>query len=485
MGQTDHDSPATVCQGHGSTKRAEALDALRGAAILAMALSSLIPFGVLPVWMYHAQVPPPAHTFDPSLPGLTWVDLVFPFFLFSMGAAMPLALSRRIDQGDRWWQLTLYVLRRGLLIAAFAIYDQHIRPQVIDSEPTAKTWLVGLLGFVLLFPALARLPRAWPAPKRWTVRAMGWAGAVVFLAVIRYPEGSGFSLTRSDIILVVLANVALFGSALWLLSRTNLLLRIGFLGILMAVRLSHDSSGWVQQAWDYSPAPWIYKLYYLQYLFIVLPGTIVGDLLRSWAQTPAAGPGLDCEWSRRRLRVIVGLMIALHVLLLAGMQARWLPGTPIAAATLCVTGWWLFSRPAGAQAMLLRRLFGWGCFWLLLGLTFEPWEGGIKKDHPTVSYYFVTTGLAVFALIALIVVIEILGQKRPLRLLVENGRNPMIAYAGITNLLGPVLGLCCAETLLQALTPTPWLGVLGACAKTLLLAWLVSLCTRRRIFWRT
>jgi predicted acyltransferase len=37
-------------------------------------------------------VPPPDHKFNPAIPGITWVDLVFPFFLFSMGVAIPLAL---------------------------------------------------------------------------------------------------------------------------------------------------------------------------------------------------------------------------------------------------------------------------------------------------------------------------------------------------------------------------------------------------------
>jgi uncharacterized membrane protein len=45
--------------------RSHALDALRGLAILAMLLSSEMPFGAnaLPSWMYHAQVPPPTHQF--------------------------------------------------------------------------------------------------------------------------------------------------------------------------------------------------------------------------------------------------------------------------------------------------------------------------------------------------------------------------------------------------------------------------------------
>ena len=39
--------------------RASSLDALRGYAILTMVLSGSIAWGVLPGWMYHAQVGSP------------------------------------------------------------------------------------------------------------------------------------------------------------------------------------------------------------------------------------------------------------------------------------------------------------------------------------------------------------------------------------------------------------------------------------------
>ena len=216
--------------------RAYALDALRGLAILGMLLSGQLPFGqnALPSWMYHAQVPPPEHQWIGTLPGITWVDLVFPFFLFAMGAAIPLALTRRIEQGHSNARNFLFILGRGALLAFFALYVQAIRPFIISQNPSTSTWLVALLGFALLFPVLTRLPDSWPPAWRWMTRIAGWVGVLVLLAVIRYPDGSRFSLGRSDIIIVVLANMAVFGSLLWWLTRANLLLRLGVLGVLAA-----------------------------------------------------------------------------------------------------------------------------------------------------------------------------------------------------------------------------------------------------------
>ena len=52
-----------------------------------MVLSGIIPRdGTLPAWMYHAQTPPPNYVFNPNIPGLTWVDIVFSDFLIFHGS---------------------------------------------------------------------------------------------------------------------------------------------------------------------------------------------------------------------------------------------------------------------------------------------------------------------------------------------------------------------------------------------------------------
>ena len=81
----------------------------------------------------------------------------------------------------------------------------------------------------------------------------------------------------------------------------------------------------------------------------------------------------------------------------------------------------------------------------MLGLFFEPYEGGIKKDRATMSYYFVTAGCAICLLIGFSILIDVFRRKRWVQLLIENGQNPMIAYAGINNLVIPVLALTTAE----------------------------------------
>lgn len=465
--------------------RAHALDALRGFAILTMVLSGVIPYGVLPHWMYHSQVPPPDHQFNPNLPGFTWVDLVFPLFLFALGAAIPLALARRIEKSVSYPKIVFGIFERGFLLGFFAIFLRHVRPHVMIPSPKATTWLISLLGFLLMFLIFSRLPQQWNRISKWSVKTAGWVGAVLLLSLLRYPDGSGFSLNRSDIIIIVLTNVAVFGSIIWLVTRNKLLIRLGILGILIAIRLANPEIGWVKWLWNFSPIPWIYKLYYLQYLFIVIPGTIVGDLINSWMKNTNPNLSAEKHGSKSRLVVIMLLMIVFILLMLVGLQARWLWQTTTIAFVLCGTGWWLLQHPYNKTEKLLKTLFGWGIYWLMLGLIFEPFEGGIKKDHPTMSYYFVTTGLSIFLLIAFTIIIDIFNRKRWLNILIENGQNPMIAYVGFANFVWPILALTGLEKLFLAITPTPWLGFVRGLFYTFVVAILVGFFTRRKIFWKT
>ncbi len=466
------------------SSRLRALDALRGLAILLMVFSGRIPFGILPDWMYHAQVPPPDHVFNPALPGITWVDLVFPFFLFAMGAAIPFALQRRLERKESMWKLHAYIFQRGILLAAFAMYVMHIRPWLFGQEPGILAWVFSLLGFLLLFPMLATLPLRWSRLAKAGVRIAGWMGAAALMASVRYPDGSGFLLARSDIIILVLSNVAVAGGIIWLWTRERHLLRLGLLGFVLAIRLTHEHTGIAAAIWDSSPAPWLFQIRFLQYLFITIPGTVIGDFLLEWMNKRTEDASTD-GWSKTRYGVIAGGMLLLNVLTVVGLKQRFVVETTLVVFALCL-GLFLTMRGAwGSTPITLRRLFAWGNFLLLLGLVFEPFEGGIKKDHATLSYYFVTTGLAIDLLIALVIALDIFRWKRGFTLLVQTGQNPLVAYAGVNSLVPPVLGLTRLDGVLHALTPSPWLGVLRGAFHTYLVALAASFCTRKKIFLKT
>ena len=461
-------------------RRAGALDALRGLAILLMVLCSSIPFGVLPAWMYHAQTPPPSHAFIP-LPGLTWVDLVFPFFLFAMGAALPLALGRKAREKPAAvmvWQIML----RGAVLAAFGIYTQHIRPFIINpGSKTAGEWLIALAGFLLLFPALSRLPAKWNSRYKFAIRVAAVALMAALLYGVKYPDtGGGFSVYRSDIIIMFLSAMAVWGSAVYLLTRESVNLRLGFMAALFAVKLSWGVSGWVRTAVPAFPLPWLFDWTCLRYLFAVIPGTIAGDLIAAWMRS---GDENAADWKGIPAGAFAILMPLLVVLTLIGLQTRHGGYTAAAGAAVCALAFALIRTKGGGTRGLIYDFFRWGVFWYFLGLLMEPFEGGIKKDPPTMSYYFTTCGLALFTLAAFMIISSVF-KKRWFKILEYNGQNPMIAYMAGANLVAPLLALTGLGAALSAFTAAPWAGFCLGVVETGLAALAVAWCTRRGIFWR-
>ena len=474
-------------------QRILSLDALRGFAILTMVLSGVIP-GTLPAWMFHAQVPPPDFVFNPKLPGITWVDLVFPFFLFSMGAAIPLALSRRIEKGMSMGKILWGIAERGFLLGSFALFVYHFYPFHINPEQNTTVRFLALFGFVLLFAMYARFPESWPAWLRWTIKIGGWAGTIIYLSTIHYQDeiGGGFNFQRRDIIIVILTNVAVWGTLAWLITRKNLLLRLGFLGIIMALRLGGYTPGWVSVIYNLRSIDlgifkinlsWIYGLGMINYLFIAIPGTIVGDMFLDWMKKRKENS--EPSWGVGKLWGIASLMIFFQIVLLVGLFSRWVPQTVIVCILLSILGWWLLCNPKTPTEQFLKSLFSWGTYFLILGLFFEPYEGGIKKDHATMSYYFVTSGLAIYFIIAFTIIGDILGKRKWMGLLVANGQNPMIAYVGVTLVIAPIRALVGLDPILAKIFDTPWLGFLGGCLITFVNALMVMFFTRKKIFWRT
>ena len=317
-------------------KRAYTVDLLRGLAIVGMVLSGQILWHAeLPAWLFHAQVPPPSFRFDPSVPGITWVDLVFPFFLFSRGAAFPLALRRRLEQrGESVALILTVVARRWALLALFAIALANLRSGVTGTLPGWGSSLLQLAGWGCFCALFMRFGRLSDRQNRMVCLA-GVAGIAALLAAARWIWGLPVSAERSDVIILVLANMALFGSLVWLYTRNNLLARLGVLALLAALRLGSGVEGsWNEALWNWSPAPWLFRFDYLKYLCIIIPGTIAGDRIYEWmTQAGEDAPGA----SRRREVWILVLLVTLICLNMWGLFARQLV-VNLAAPALAARG---------------------------------------------------------------------------------------------------------------------------------------------------
>jgi len=93
-----------------SGQRIRSIDVFRGITILVMIfVNDVSGVSGIPGWMKHKPADADAMTF---------VDVVFPAFLFIVGMSIPFAITRRLAKGDSFWQLQSHIIWRvvGLLI---------------------------------------------------------------------------------------------------------------------------------------------------------------------------------------------------------------------------------------------------------------------------------------------------------------------------------------------------------------------------------
>ena len=466
-------------------KRVAAIDVLRALAIIGMVVSGQMLWNAeLPAFMFHAQLPPPTFAFNPEVPGITWVDLVFPFFLFSMGAAMPLALRRREEQGAGWKAVTGSALHRFVWLASFAIILGNTRMGLLGSVERWVAALATLLIWGLFFAMFVRVP----GMEKRKNTLLNWGGFVLLVgATLLYKPifGVEVSLHKSDIIILILASMALFGTLLWWLTRNSLAMRMVVIGGVALLKMASSVEGsWCQWLWEQTPAVWLFRFEFLKYLCLVLSGTVAGDVIhRALKCAPATDAPTDCRQAWLTASLVV-LMVALILTQLWGLFVRQVGMTVLLSVVLCAVVGVVLKYLRTPEKALLRSLFGVAVVLLLIGLVAEPLEGGIKKDHATISYFFVTGGMASFVLIAALALELRFGIR--FRALEACGANPMFAYTASGYLITPIAALTSLSVVIERFANlTPWCGFWRGVLFALLVIAVTYPFTRKNYYWKS
>lgn len=177
------------------------IDAMRALTVLVMVMVNEWHSVVgLPQWMSHMPA---------DVDAMSFVDAVFPSFLFIVGMSIPFALQQRFKAGDSFWQVQGHVLARGaglVLIGFFMVngeagFDAAAMPlpiavwnllcygaafllwgSVSGGKNLAQPWRVGgLLLFALLAWVYRGAPsgaggQGWMTPQWWGILGLiGWA----------------------------------------------------------------------------------------------------------------------------------------------------------------------------------------------------------------------------------------------------------------------------------------------------------------------
>jgi len=166
--------------------RITSIDALRGFVMFMMIFVNDLagaPEKIVPNWMVHFS---DRHK---SGSGMTFVDLVFPGFLFIVGMSIPFALGGRLNKGEAVWKISGHMVMRTLALLTLGIL-------MVNGESggtaiwSATMFLSAIFAFCTISPRAAA-PKTEKFWKAFTlaVRGLGFAGLLYSALVFQTRKG--------------------------------------------------------------------------------------------------------------------------------------------------------------------------------------------------------------------------------------------------------------------------------------------------------
>jgi len=165
-------------------QRVASIDALRGLVIFTMIYVNDIggvDSQIVPAWMRHFH----------GRSGMTFVDLVFPAFLFIVGMSVPFALGSRLARGEPLWKCLVHVVIRTLSLLFVGIMMVNEWPDSEKMGWSAALWCTLMfLSAILAFSSLA-IPRRERVSRIITLvlRVLGLASLVFLAFAFRGKDG--------------------------------------------------------------------------------------------------------------------------------------------------------------------------------------------------------------------------------------------------------------------------------------------------------
>lgn len=464
-------------------KRYLSLDLLRGISIFGMVFSAIVPYGVLPAWMYHIQDPPPLHVLDTSISGISWVDLVFPIFIFCMGAAIPFSGRRRLEKGSTTYIKEIF--ERFLMLWLFSYLYVFLN---FSQTEGWSAQLATVAGFLVLFPLYIVFGNSGPEWLNSLVpykKLFRLGGMILLIAIITFGHfqfGEEIALSRRGIIIFLLAFIYLFGSLIWYATRNSHKWRaiaFGMVLLFSAVTMTVHLQGKISAVPELK---WFLNLEYFYFLLILIPGTYIGDLLQKRISAPE---GYNPLRNGRQTHLIFSLIFGLIMWLLVALYNDYLLLNFFVSAIMAFIIGLLIKRhlPVYTKETFLAIVL------LFAGLISLLIEGSITKVPCTVSYCFVTASISIFLLMFMDYVTNYTGKSIIgffTRIFSGAGSNPLMSYITFGSFLMPMFKLTGLIVIYQAAYPVgyPWIGVARAFLAVLLTMALVAFMSERKIFWR-
>jgi predicted acyltransferase len=339
------------------SRRILSIDIFRGLTILVMVfVNDLAGIKGLPWWNYHIP---------PGEQGLTYVDVVFPAFLFIVGMAIPLAIEKRNSKGDSILKILYHILIRSLSLVVLGLLIMNGR----DMDP-ASTGISYTAWNVLMFTGVILLWNNYPKTNKksdYIFSILKWSGLIILLILLfiyrRDVDGEILWINKKNwSILGAIGWAYLSVCILYLVLKGNFkLLAISFI-ILVALNVM-------------SKAGWVDFIRYIPKIFWPFGSGSLASI------------------------TMAGLLLSI-----------------------------IFIKNNIASSLNLKIIWGigFGAILFLMGWLLLPF--GLAKIGSTPSYTLFSSGICILLFILMYILVDVKGHSRWASFLKPAGSNPLLTY---------------------------------------------------------
>ncbi|RFS23026.1 DUF5009 domain-containing protein [Chitinophaga silvatica] len=218
------------------------IDAFRGITILVMVfVNNVSGVSGVPSWMLHAHQ---------NEDRMTFVDVVFPAFLFIVGMSIPFGINARLAKGDGWWKLQGHIIWRTIGLITLGIFMANT--EYVDAAATGMSMAVWSLLFyccaILVWQAY-RIKQVWIT---YTLRAIGIIGLVYLGVIFRGTDSTSKYLAPHWWgILGLIGWAYLYACIIYQLFKGRaggimLMIIVCVVGYTLLQKLDHPGTGWIR-----------------------------------------------------------------------------------------------------------------------------------------------------------------------------------------------------------------------------------------------
>ncbi len=351
-------------QTHPGGGRIASIDALRGLTILVMIFVNDVS-GVhgAPAWMKHF------YPYDAD--GMTFVDIVFPAFLFIVGMSIPFAIGRRLDRGEQLGSVWKHILVRTINLLIIGVFMVNSYTISKEEGMNSSLWIVLMyLGVILVWNTAPREP----GRARKTILILRGVGIVLLTLLALVYRGPG--------------------EPGWIEMRTQWW---GILGLI---------------GWAYLVACICYTLLRRN------PPGLVGAIAVLYCIYAADRVGVFSEWPLRQW-IGFGSMLGSHAAITVSgilLGSILTPQSPIASHGARIRWAFFYGLAMFVAGELLHTLKDTHAMWIL------------NKNAATIPWCLVSSAITVWVWIAIYWLMDVRGWKRWAIVLQPAGENPLFAY---------------------------------------------------------